>query len=160
MNFDFFWDYVAFGLFLPIFCTILFAVATLFCFKILRKWKQRGKTFRKRIKIWILTLFFIFVMVQYVSVIVSGSYHLLYEREHDAVTVSGQITEIAPTNRFPTFSADYANSEEITSSGVDITVDGKALKGHNCIYAGYSKGDSVTVTYLPNSGYILKIVKN
>lgn len=159
MQFDFFWDYIAFGLFLPIFCILLFAGATLFCFKLLKRSKQKGKSFKKRIKIWIFILFFVFVSVQYISVLATGSFHLVYEREHDAVTVSGQISEIVGTNRFPTFASDYEKSAELTS-GALITVNGETVKGHSCLLSEFSAGDSVTVTYLPNSTYILKIVKN
>ena len=158
MKFDFLWDYLAFGLFLPLFCTLLFVVASFVCLKLLSRSKKNGKPFKKRIKIWIFLLFFVFVAIQEISVLATGSFHLVYEREDDAVVISGEITELVGTNRFPTFSVDYDGAED--SSGVIVTVNGIECKGHSCIKADFQKGDNVTITYLPNSSYILKIVKN
>ena len=79
---------------------------------------------------------------------------MVYERENAAITVSGKIEKITELdeNCFPRIKSDYEYSG---ANGVEFKI-GTAI----CIGAAPGElevGDNVTVTFLPNSKYVLFI---
>ena len=89
-----------------------------------------------------------------VGILLNGGMHLVYERENAAITVSGKIEKITELdeNCFPRIKSDYEYSG---ANGVEFKI-GTAI----CIGAAPGElevGDNVTVTFLPNSKYVLFI---
>ena len=83
-----------------------------------------------------------------------GGIHLLYERETQAITFTGEISEMKELDRysFPELKNDYGYGE---TNGVELTIGNVKCAA---VTAGqFEVGDEVTITYLPQSGYVLSI---
>lgn len=85
-------------------------------------------------------------MVQHV---INGGIYLLFEDENSAITTQGEVLSITePSERFPGFKTNH-------QYGADIVIDGKT---YFAITAGFvTTGDTVTITYLPQSLVILEL---
>ena len=83
-----------------------------------------------------------------------GGIHLIYERESQAIEFTGEISEIKELGRysFPELSNGYGYSE---TNGVQLTIGN--VKCTAVTRGQLEVGDKVTVTFLPQSGYILMI---
>ena len=81
---------------------------------------------------------------------------MIIEKENDAVEIRGKIQNIQNIGKFelPLFNLEYGYGE---SSGVEITIEGVVVKGPGCILNYVKTDDTVTIVYLPKSGYILSI---
>lgn len=88
------------------------------------------------------------------GILFRGGVHLIYERADDAVTIQGTIEEIDTCSivEGPQYTV---NGER--SNGYEITVDGVTCT--SMALGTLEVGDEVTVTYMPNSGFILSIVE-
>ena len=84
----------------------------------------------------------------------NGGFHLIYEREDDAVSACGTIEKIGD------YPALFGNSSKYTTEygttfGNRLVINGKTFQ---IVTSGELKvGDEVKFRYLPNSGYILEI---
>lgn len=101
----------------------------------------------------LLLILMIVVAVILCNILISGhGYCLIGERASDAVTAEGTIEQIQPLSIFS--SPKYTASGE-SSNGYAITIDGTTCT--SMALGTLEVGDQVTVTYMPNSGYILSI---
>lgn len=89
-----------------------------------------------------------------VSILLHGGIHLVYERPADALTVSGTVESIE-SRRFYEGNQHTVNNSR--SNGYYITVDGVTCAA--MAQGELEVGDTVTVTYLPNSGFILSVTE-
>ena len=83
-----------------------------------------------------------------------GGIHLIYEREFDAVDIQGNIEEIRELGRysFPELKTEYGYGDK---NGVQFLIGGVECTAPT--RGDIAVGDNVTVTFLPQSGYILSI---
>lgn len=88
--------------------------------------------------------------------LLNGGIMLISEKESSAVTIEGTITAVEDLGKFsfPELKTEYGYSR---SNGVLITVGGKRCKASTL--GQFEIGDSVSVFYLPKSGYILSITE-
>lgn len=98
-----------------------------------------------------------FFLCMNVGRLLHGGIHLTYERESNAVELQGEILEIKELGRysFPELKTEYGYGE---TNGVQFVIDGVEC---TAVTRGTLEvGDNVTVTFLPQSGYILSITLN
>ena len=98
-----------------------------------------------------------FFLCMNVGRLLHGGIHLIYERESNAVELQGEILEIKELGRysFPELKTEYGYGE---TNGVQFVIDGVEC---TAVTRGTLEvGDNVTVTFLPQSGYILSITLN
>lgn len=98
-----------------------------------------------------------FFLCMNVGRLLHGGIHLTYERESNAVELQGEILEIKELGRysFPELKTEYGYGE---TNGVQLVIDGVEC---TAVTRGILEvGDNVTVTFLPQSGYILSITLN
>ena len=98
-----------------------------------------------------------FFLCMNVGRLLHGGIHLTYERESNAVELQGEILEIKELGRysFPKLKTEYGYGE---TNGVQLVIDGVEC---TAVTRGILEvGDNVTVTFLPQSGYILSITLN
>lgn len=100
----------------------------------------------------LLLILMVVILVIIISTLFRGSIHLIYERPGDAVTIEGTIENIDKLSSFE--GVRYTSNGE-TTFGYQYTVDGTVCTG--MALGSLEVGDEVTVTYLPNSGYVLEI---
>lgn len=105
-------------------------------------------------KIVIAILILGFTIVLNLCRLLNGGLALIYERENDAVTIEGTISEISEMGKFefPELRTEY---KETSLNGTKITIDNIKCVCPNI--GDFEIGDSVVVVYLPESGYILSI---
>lgn len=98
----------------------------------------------------------VFFFVWNALILYNGGFALLTERHADAVTVTGEITEIegVSTFVFSKTSTDYGSGAR---SGARLMVNGIELTGPGVIDSRFDVGDKVTVTYMPKSGYVIAV---
>ena len=98
-----------------------------------------------------------FFLCMNVGRLLHGGIHLIYERESNAVELQGEILEIKELGRysFPELKTEYGYGE---TNGVQFVIDG--VKCTAVTRGTLEVGDNVTVTFLPQSGYILSITLN
>lgn len=98
----------------------------------------------------------IFFLAINAGVLANGGIKLLADRENHTETVCGEIIAIDGMGRFqfPKMKSDYGYGK---TNGVCISVGEIKLKAPTC--GNLKVGDNVTVTFLPNSKYVLFIEK-
>ena len=151
-------QYVRGCLILPVFislftlCPLLSAVSHFLSVIIQRKLSSRDV-----VNTLIAVLMCGFFLCMNVGRLLHGGIHLIYERESHAVEFQGEILEIKELGRysFPELKTEYGYGEK---NGVLFLIDGVEC---TAITSGNLEvGDHVTVTYLPQSGYVLSITLN
>lgn len=98
-----------------------------------------------------------FLIVLNGSRIIHGGIYLTNEKERDAITCDGRITQINKLDifEFPELETETDSSLDNITNGVQFIVDEMACVA---ITKGpFEVGDAVTVTYLPKSRYVLAI---
>ena len=98
-----------------------------------------------------------FFLCTSVGRLLHGGIHLVYERESNVVEFQGEILEIKELGRcsFPELKSEYGHDEK---NGVLFVIDGVEC---TAVTRGTLEvGDNVTVSYLPQSGYVLSITLN
>lgn len=93
------------------------------------------------------------------SRVICGGIYLINEKERDAITYDGKITQINKLDifEFPEIVTEASSNSDDTTNGVQFVVDEVT-----CIAitkGPFEVGDHVTVTYLPKSRYVLAISK-
>lgn len=98
----------------------------------------------------------IFFVVWNSLILYNGGFALFTERNEDALVMTGEITEMEDVSTFvfSYTSTDYGSGD---SAGSRLTVNGIELKGPGVIGTSFDVGDTVTVIYMPKSGYIVSI---
>ena len=117
----------------------------------------RNKKIREKIILSIMvSLLCIYTIIMSLGKLTSGGLEIIVEKEDDAVEISGNVQNIDNIGKFelPLFNLEYGYGE---SSGVEITIEGVVVKGPGCILNYVKTDDTVTIVYLPKSGYILSI---
>lgn len=98
--------------------------------------------------VFMLVIFGIIVVSQ-INYLSSGGIYLATEKESDAVTQTITIENVCePSERFPNFKYNH-------KFGADITSGNGEYFAISC--SKFSVGDIVNITYLPRSGFVLKI---
>lgn len=92
------------------------------------------------------------LLVLMIYMLSQGGIHLIYEWPSKAVCSEGIIEEITALNSLHGMKYDY---DGVSSYGYEFTINGETLVG--MAIGDLETGDTVTYTYLPNSGYILTI---
>lgn len=90
-----------------------------------------------------------------IGVLMYGGYHILYEREYDAVEMNGYIEELERIDNpiFPNIRQLEYDYEE--TNGVKYIINGKKCTAMR--QGDFKEGDYVFVRYLPKSSYVLYI---
>lgn len=98
----------------------------------------------------------IFFVVWNSLILYNGGFALFTERNEDALVMTGEITEMEDVSTFvfSYTSTDYGSG---ASAGSRLTINGMELKGPGVIGTSFDVGDTVTVIYMPKSGYIVSI---
>lgn len=151
-------QYVRSCLILPLFVTVFFLIILFSCIS-----QFFGMRFHNNIhsidiaKLLLTVLVCTFFLCMNIGRILHGGIHLIYERDSDAIEIQGEISNIEELGRFsfPELKTDYGYGE---TNGVQFTING--IKCSAALQGNLNVGDNVTVIYLPQSGYILSIVKN
>ncbi len=118
---------------------------------------QQKLSSRDVINLLLAVLVCVFFLCMNVGRLLHGGIHLTYERESNAVELQGEILEIKELGRysFPELKTEYGYGE---TNGVQLVIDGVEC---TAVTRGMLEvGDNVTVTFLPQSGYILSITLN
>lgn len=115
-------------------------------------------SFLKSVKSNAKTLVFLaaclFLMIVNLVVLLRGGIFLLSEKETDAVEISGVIEQ---TVEIDWITGGKYGTENNNGRGEALIVDGK--KYYLATYGDLKAGDSVVMSVLPRSGFVLKIQK-
>ena len=141
-------------------CLILPAIFLLFACIILvsaivhygKQVKAQNTNGKNTVSFLVAILIFGFLIGLNGSRIAHGGMYLINEREQDAMTCVGEITQIRAMNRFE---FPELSSEGNTTNGVELTVNG--MKYTVILKGSFEVGDTVRITYLPRSRYVLSI---
>ena len=111
---------------------------------------------KKFVLLCLVSLLCIYSVIMSIGELTNGGLEMIIEKEDDAVEIRGKIQNIHNIGKFelPLFNLEYGYGE---SSGVEITIEGVVVKGPGCILNYVKTDDTVTIVYLPKSGYILSI---
>lgn len=119
---------------------------------------KSGLATQKAISRFIIVLLFsAFFLPMYAGILCHGGIHLMYEKEADAISMQGNITEIAGLGMFsfPRLDSDYGYGD---THGVQFVINGEVCCAPT--KGSLNTGDYVEILYLPNSKYILSIQKS
>ena len=107
----------------------------------------------------IVTLILVVCLSVSIGQLAHGGWHLVSEKESDAVQISGEIQSIHELDKFsfPYIGSDDRYYKNSGPNGVMVTVNG--VKCTTIEKGDFEVGDRVTITYLPRSGYVLSIEK-
>ena len=149
-----YWEYLIYNLAIPVFGIVFIAVPV---FRLVMRLLEQYATGRQRVNWDGQSVIFFVLMIAIAgllgwNLVTGGSYHLIYERADDAVTVEGTLDTVTANSIWS--GTRYSVNGE-SSNGYVYTIDGLELKG--MAKGTLEAGDDVTVTYLPKSGYVLTI---
>ncbi len=160
MDFDYAQYYQGCFLLPTVFLVIALVVLTVAGIDYTKRIVARRITAERSVSLLIAILVFGFLIGLNGSRLLHGGLYLLREKEQDAATCTGVITQIRELNRFefPELASSSEKSIETTTNGVAFEIDNVA---YVAVYKGpFEIGDRVEVTYLPKSHYVLSMTKD
>lgn len=155
MYFDFFYTYTLRALILPSILAVLFLVAAISCAVLALKANKTIKTY-----FWYacVAVFATFLILQ-MTTLFSGGFGLLSEHLDDATIITGEITETYDEGQFL---CSVIGDEFIQNDGncVSLKINGTNYIAPAMVLEQFNVGDTVTISALPESKFIITIVKN
>lgn len=154
MYFDFFYTYALRALILPAIMLLVFLVGAI-VFAISAIKSQRNLV--RWICFSIVALMIVLVIVQ-LTTLFSGGFSLLSEHLEDAVTVTGTISDTYDEGSFlyAVFGDGFAQPD---GQCVSLKIDGVNYIAPAMVLDEFAIGDTVTITVLPESKFIITIVE-